>query len=190
MISILQKPDAVITGQKVYLRPVTDEDATSEYLSWLNDPETTRYLEVQYRGGHTTTTMRSDIERYNVDESVRWYAICTKDDIHVGNIKIGSIDWNHQFGELGILIGKSYWGKGYATEAIKLVCRHVFERYGLRRICAGYYDDNEGSRRIFAKNGFKVEGILEGHRWSSSVEKWVDEYRVALRNPEVSNDNG
>ncbi len=179
----LKTRNVVIAGNKVDLRPVTSEDATVEYLSWLNDPETTKYLELHYRGEYTMEMLREDIERYNADESVRWYAICTKDGVHVGNIKIEHINRNHKFGELGILIGSGHWNKGYGSEAVELVCRHVFEQYGLRRICAGYYDDNEGSRRIFQQNGFEVEGVLRGHRWSPSSARWVDEYRVALRNP-------
>ncbi len=183
MTSLTKTKDIVIKGSKIYLRLVTLEDATPEYLSWLNDVETTKYLELHYRGEYTMEMLRSDIERYNADESVKWYAICTKDDTHIGNIKIEGIDWNHGFGELGILIGSDYWNRGYGTEAVKLICRHMFDSYWLRRICAGYFDDNKGSRSIFQKNGFEAEGALVEHRWSPSIEKWVDECRVALRNP-------
>lgn len=172
--------------EKVYLRSPMRLDATPEYLSWLNDPEVTKYLELGYRGEYTMDMLREDIERYNADNSVEWFGICTHDNTHVGNIKIEHIDKNHQFGELGFLIGRDYWGNGYATEAVKLMCGLAFDEYGLRRIVAGYYDDNEGARRIFEKNGFEVEGILKNHRWSPSSDRWVDEYRVALRNTDDS----
>ncbi len=171
----------ISTKQKVLLRPVAMRDATREYLSWLNDPEVTKYLELGYRGGYTIEMLHKDIKQYNTDESVLWYAIRIHDGIHVGNIKI-NINKNHQFGELGFIIGRGYWGNGYATEAVEIMCDLAFNEYGLRRIVAGYYDDNEGSRRIFQKNGFEVEGILKNHRWSPSSDRWVDEYRVALTN--------
>ncbi len=176
----------ISTKQKVYLHPIAIGDATREYLSWLNDPEVTKYLELRHVGEYTMEMLHKDIERYNADESVRWYAIHNMGGVHVGNIKI-EINKNHQFGELGLLIGREYWGNGYATEAVKLMCDLAFAEYGLRRIVAGYYDDNEGSRRVFEKNGFETEGILKEHRWSPSSEKWVDEYRVALRNTNDSN---
>lgn len=178
--------DAVATGIKIYLRPVTIEDATEEYLSWLMDEEVTRYLEVGFRE-NDMQELRSDIIRFNSDRSVKWFAICLlRDDKHIGNIKVERIDWNHKFGEIGFLIGdKSYWGQGIGTEAVALMCEYMFKEYALRRITGGHFDDNEGSRRIFKRNGFEVEGVLKGQRWSRHLKEWVDEWRLAKRNPNL-----
>ena len=181
MTIFTKRKNAVVTGRQIYLRPLVPDDGTPEYLSWLKDPETTKYLELNYQKS-TIAELREDIAFYNRQPDVRFYAICMKDGTHIGNIKIENINEKHGFGELGFLIGREYWGNGYATEAVKLMCQHLFDSFWLRRIVAGYYDDNEGSRRIFEKNGFEVEGILKEHRWSPSSDKWVDEYRVALTN--------
>ena len=47
------------------------------------------------------------------------FAIKTTDK-HIGNIKLGPINWIHRYGDISLLIGdKDYWGKGIATEAIR-----------------------------------------------------------------------
>ena len=56
--------------------------------------------------------------------------------------------------ELGYWVGRSYWGKGIATEG------HAFLDLGLNRVWCGYLDGNEKSGRVQEKLGFK-------HQWTS-----------------------
>ncbi|GAA0178595.1 GNAT family protein [Clostridium sediminicola] len=63
-----------------------------------------------------------------------------------------------QKAEIGYRIGEEYNGKGYATEAVKLVCKEAFERYKLHRIEAGTSSKNIGSQIVLIKNGFEFIG--------------------------------
>ena len=82
-----------------------------------------------------------------------------------GTIKIPKMSkCIHHEVELGIVIGeKEFWGKGYATEAIKLMASYAFDTLNLHKITAGCYVSNEGSKRAFQKAGFEVEGIRKSH---------------------------
>ena len=61
-----------------------------------------------------------------------------KTGAHIGNIKLGDINWIHRFSELGIMIGdKRYWGKGYGEEACKLVLAYAFDRLNLNKVILG-----------------------------------------------------
>ena len=61
------------------------------------------------------------------------------------------------------------WGRGAATEALRLFLEEVRERFGLERIGAFTFADNTGSIRVLEKNGFRLaesfteEGILSGY---------------------------
>lgn len=70
---------------------------------------------------------------------------------------------DHQRAELGYLIGKDFWGKGYATEIATAALRHGFEDVHLTRIYAGAYADNAPSVRILEKLGFTREGVSRRH---------------------------
>ena len=91
-------------------------------------------------------------------------AICLKkDDMHIGNIKLGPINWVHRFADISLLIGdKNYWGKGIATEAIRLISNFAFKVINLRKVKAGCYASNIGSAKAFEKAGFKREGLIAG----------------------------
>lgn len=172
-----------MVGEGVHLRKIRPYDATETYLSWMTDEETTRYLEVGYRQ-HTLETLRHDIERFNSDPNAIFLAICLNDShMHIGNIKLDKIDWVHRFGELGFVLDKRFWRQGLMTEAVNLMCERAFAVTGLRRVTAGYFDDNEGSRKVFWRTGFEIEGWLKEHRWSPHAGKWVDEIRVARTSP-------
>ncbi|HSP14656.1 MAG TPA: GNAT family protein [Thermoanaerobaculia bacterium] len=72
--------------------------------------------------------------------------------------------------EIGYWLGKPYWGRGYATEALGEMIRFGFQELKLNRLYAGYFSRNEASGRVMEKNGMQREGVLRRH-----VKKW-DEY--------------
>lgn len=72
--------------------------------------------------------------------------------------------------EAGYWIGKPFWGRGYASEALAALIRFGFEELKLHRIYAGYFSRNAASGRVMEKNGLKYEGTLRQH-----VKKW-DEF--------------
>jgi len=156
----------------IYLRDLTAADATQRYLAWLSDPEVSRYLEVRFAPTHTQERLASFIDDCNTNANVLLLGIILKqDDRHIGNIKLGPIDWNHLTGEIGLLIGdRSQWGKGYARLAISLVSDYAFENLKLCKLTAGCYAGNEGSARAFAGAGFLFEGrrllqwVVDGRR--------------------------
>lgn len=62
---------------------------------------------------------------------------------------------------IGYRIAYDYWGKGIATEALKLTVKSVFEELGyLERLEAIADVDNPASQRVLEKAGFRKEGVL------------------------------
>ena len=86
--------------------------------------------------------------------------VAREGDRHIGNIKLGPIDWLHRTGDIGILIGeRDCWGKGYAAEAIALLAEYAFGTLNLHKLTASCYEPNQGSTRAFTKAGFEIEGV-------------------------------
>ena len=152
---------AVLETPRLYLRNLTENDVTPNYVSWLNDKEVNRYLESRYRN-----YSKDDLVQYvryvnNQKQSSLFGLFLKKDNKHIGNIKIDGINDYHLRGTIGLLIGdKSQWGRGYATESIDAVSRYGFDNLNLLKVCAGCYESNIGSKRAFEKVGYKVEGFL------------------------------
>ena len=75
---------------------------------------------------------------------------------HIGNIKLGPIDWNQGFGDIGFIIGaKECWGKGYAAESIQLLAGYAFGSLKLHKLTASCYAVNIGAIKTLKKAGFE-----------------------------------
>jgi len=142
---------------------LTPEHVTDAYVGWMADPEVNRYLESRF-----AVHRREDIEAYVAarlaGEDLLLGIHSRALDRHVGNIKLGPIDRHHGLGEIGIMIGdRDAWGKGIATAAIRRISAIAFEELGLRKLSAGCYASNVGSRKAFEAAGFAVEAIRPAH---------------------------
>lgn len=153
----------LLTG-RLDLRPLTIDNATVQYLAWLNDPEVNRYLESRF-GLHQLTDLSTFIEQVSADRSAVLLGMFIRENNkHIGNIKLDCIHPYYKRGVIGLMIGdKQEWGKGYATEAITAVTQYAFEQLELQKIMAGCYESNVGSKKAFEKVGYQVEGLLRSH---------------------------
>jgi len=149
-----------IVGENVVLRGLTQSDVTLNYEQWLNDENVTRFMETG-RFPVTQESISEFVSAMASGDSNLLLGIFLKDtEEHVGNLKIGPINWVHRSAELGIMIGSpAARGRGVGTESIRLAVRHAFERLNLQRISLGVVETNEGALRCYEKVGFVREGL-------------------------------
>ena len=168
-------------GERIYLREVRPVDVNDNYYCWMNDPEIKRYLESRFFP-NDMDSLREHVNQKLKDRNSIFLAIVRIDtEHHIGNIKLGPIDWIHRLADVGVLIGdKDCWGKGYATEAIGLVARLAFRDLNLHKLTAGCYVVNKGSEKAFRNNGFVVEGVRLKHRFCEGT--YVDTVILGLLN--------
>ncbi len=170
-------------SKNLLIRPFAPPDITASYITALNDPKV-----VQFTGAQFVKWNKKNLKAYvtyanQKGKSVLLGIFLKTDERHIGNIRLFNFDLNHRRVELGIMIfDKGQWKKGYATEALNLVCDFVFEKLNLHRICADYYSVNKASARMFQKAGFKVEGKFKDHFIFN--HRYVDSIRVAKINPQ------
>ena len=63
--------------------------------------------------------------------------------------------------EIGYWIGRAFWGKGYAREAVGRMVRFAFDELGLDRVWGAVLTDNPASCRVLSASGFKPMGEAE-----------------------------
>ncbi len=151
-----------IIGDKLYLRGLKRSDLEGGYFAWLDDREVTQYMD----SGIFPNAMEKMEEFYRSTvlshDNAIFAIVDKKTDKHIGNIKLGPINWISRFAPLGIMIGnKEFWGKGYGTEAIGLVVDYAFNRLNLHKVIAGVILINYGSVKAFQKSGFETEGTFK-----------------------------
>ncbi len=170
-------------SNRVYLRGLKPSDVNDKYYSWMNNSDVIQYTESRYYP-NTIERINKFITSINSDPNSMVFAIVLKkNDQHIGNIKIGPINWIHRNADIGIIIGdETCWGKGYGSEAIDLVVGHAFNILNLHKLTAGYYSENIASEKIFHKNKFQIEGTRKDHAFFRG--EYVDVIQVGLVNPE------
>jgi ribosomal-protein-alanine N-acetyltransferase len=153
-----------LESDRLYFRALTASDAEGNYLSWMNDSEVTQYLESRFQP-HSAESLKAFIHANSDSSDLVFCAIVLKHDHrHIGNIKLGPIERVHQRADVGLIIGeKECWGKGYGTEAYKLMVEHAFLNLNLHKVTAGAYVANEASVKALQRAGFTEEGRRRAH---------------------------
>ena len=169
----------MLNSKSLLLRPIASSDINLTYLGWLNDPEVSRYLETRFVP-QSMESLQHYWQSHRDDPSSPWFAICLTDDgSHIGNIKLGPINWTHRRADLSLFIGdRQSWGKGHATDAISLVTSWAFKVLDLQKLSAGVYSGNIGSLRAFEKCGYRLEGTFKDD--AICCGKRVDILRLGL----------
>ncbi len=149
----------MIEGEKVRLRGFEKEDA-EELHEAMNNPDMIRFLSV-YKP-HSKEEEEEWIEKtWEERKKGEKYAFAIEEKENgelIGSISLMDIEDNNKRAEIGAWIKQEYWGKGYGTEAEKLIIKYGFEELNLHSIYGRVYEFNKRSQRAVEKTGFKKAG--------------------------------
>ena len=151
-----------LQSKRLYFREVRTSDVNDDYYNWLNDSDVNQFLETRFIP-RSKEDILAYVERFSAKLDEPFFAMCLKEtNQHIGNIKLGPINWYHRTADVSLIIGeKSCWGKGYAAEAINLITKFAFINIGLNKLKAGVYAENIGSIKACEKAGYEREGLLK-----------------------------
>ncbi len=151
---------AHIVGPRVELRILLPSDASEKYASWLNDPETNKYLETR---SVTLPELREYIAEKDQSAEALFFGVFWKEgDNHIGNVKLEPINCEEGWATMGILIGDgTYRGCGVGTEVTDLITNYAFKELGLQEARLGVISENRAAIRVYEKCGYVVEAVEE-----------------------------
>jgi len=147
-------------GRRVMLREYRQDDFTA-IRKWVNDRETTQYLSGIFWFPQTETDTNDFLARVmRGSPNGAFFVIADiKDQQYIGQLDIFEINWKLRMGTVGMVIGTDeHRGKGYGTEALKLLVEYAFRVLGLERLQLDVYAENIGAVRCYEKAGFVHEG--------------------------------
>jgi aminoglycoside 6'-N-acetyltransferase len=99
------------------------------------------------------------------------------DGAHLGDVGV-NLHVNRLQAEIGFTVAGGYQGRGYATEAVLAVLRHLFDDRGLHRVSAECDARNVRSARLLERVGFRREGLRPAHTWLKG--EWTDDLLFGL----------
>ena len=149
------------SSMQIKLRPFTPEDLDA-MVHHANNPKIAAGLTDAFPYPYTKESGLLFLERVIAQEPAEVLAIEVDSEV-VGNIGIHpQQDVNRLNAELGYFVGEEHWGKGIATEAIRLMVRYSFDHFKIERIFARPFGSNEASQRVLKKAGFVFEARIPG----------------------------
>jgi RimJ/RimL family protein N-acetyltransferase len=153
---------------------VEDPETMAKLISqWSADSEYSRLLDWDPARRFSVKSTQKWLEKHSEDENCHSFAIRTlNNDRIIGDIGLDGIRWMHGDTFVGIGLGeREYWGKGYGTDAMKIILRYAFTELNLRRVTLDVFEYNQRGVRSYEKAGFVLEGrergliLREGRRW-------------------------
>lgn len=94
----------------------------------------------------------------------RWLVRMRRSGAIRGSITLGEIDMVARKATIGYWIGARHARRGLMSEALGLALVQAFDVYVLERVEAFVLPENEPSKRLLAKLGFRLSGIARGYQ--------------------------
>lgn len=182
----------LLKGQQVILAAVDPEEISKHWAEWNRDSEFKRLLDASPTRLHSAKAIKEWVEKSLKEEehSLFWFTIRAREDQRLlGDISLFITNWNHREAFVGLGIGpRDFWGKGYGTEAMKLILEYAFVELNLQRVTLNVFEYNSRAIRSYEKVGFRHEGRLrdyllrEGKRWDMLYmgilcEEWLSQFK-------------
>ncbi|MGN0513295.1 MAG: GNAT family N-acetyltransferase [Lachnospiraceae bacterium] len=155
----------ILETERLYLREMNqndfvalskilqDEDTMYAYNGAFNDEETWAWLDKQ-------------ISRYKKYGFGLWAVVLKETDEMIGQCGLTMQPWKEkEVLEIGYLLRRDCWHKGYATEAAKACKKYAFEKLDASEVCSIIRDINTPSKKVALRNGMTVK------------DSWVKHYR-------------
>jgi RimJ/RimL family protein N-acetyltransferase len=148
----------ILAGPQVRLEPLSSQHFEGIW-PMLTDPEATRLT-----GSHRRFT-EEEIRRWlatrqDHHDRAAWAIVRHQDNIVLGEAVLNELDEHNASVNFRIsLVGPHVFGRGYGTEATRLVVDYAFRIAGLHRIHLEVYDFNTRAQRVYEKCGFAREGM-------------------------------
>lgn len=160
------------------LRAMEPSDAEALWR-WNHDPEVMRWMQDLYPQPLVRTRAWLEERPRNEYGDVLLGVEVPDDGKLIGLTRLHDVEPELGIAVFDVYLGeKHYWGKGYATDAVRTTCRYGFEKMRLHKITLTVVTENDAAHHIYRKVGFVEEGRL---RQSFRRDgRWYDEYTMGL----------
>ncbi|MET9852265.1 GNAT family N-acetyltransferase [Streptomyces sp. NPDC006450] len=170
-------------GELVRLRAMGPGDAEALWR-WNHDPEVMRWMDDQHpQTVERVRTWLADRPRNSYDDLLLGVEALADGKL-IGLVTLHDTAPEKGIAKLDIYLGeKEYWGRGYATDAVRTVCRYGFEDMRLHKVTLTVVTENRAARKAYEKVGFVEEGRLR--QVFRRDGRWFDMFTMGLLSDEL-----
>lgn len=176
LAGVAYRPPPLYT-ERLLLRGYEPSDA-ADIHHYCADVETTRYMAFDrhrsiedayvFLNGWVASCYRTGQLDYAL-------CLCDRPERVIGGLGLRADSAQPGSLELGYILAREYWGRGFMPEAARRLMAHAFETTAVARIEAPIFAENARSRRAAEKMGMRLDGVLRasralrGRRWDVAV---------------------
>jgi RimJ/RimL family protein N-acetyltransferase len=162
------RPPEILYTERLRLRPPGLSDAAAIFHAYAQDAEVTRYVQWRPHSGIQET------EQYLTECVAGWgngsrfpWVIALKE----GGELIGMVEVrvNGFKADVGYVVARPFWGRGFATEALRPVVEWALSQESMYRVWALCDAENAASARVLEKVGMTREGLLRRYMLHPNV---------------------
>ena len=171
----------VLETDRLYLREMNQNDFHS-LCKILQDEDTMYAYEGAFSNKEVQEWLDRQISRYQQWKFGLWAVILKETQEMIGQCGLTMQPWkDKEVLEIGYLFERSYWHRGYATEAAKACKKYAFEILKANEVCSIIRDTNIASQNVAVRNGMtKMDTWTKNYR---GVEMPHNRYVVAVEVP-------
>ena len=156
-------PPKSLKTERLRLRKAKLSDAEAIFRQYARDAEVAKYVSWRAHKDieETREYVRMCLLAWDVGKAFHWVIERREDRELLGMMiaRVAGEKW-----ELGYVLARRYWGRGYMTEALKGIITWAIRQRDIYRVWAVCDVDNAASARVMEKAGMQREGVLR--RWS------------------------
>ena len=153
----------IIDRVGVHLRAVQEEDFP--LLTALRCDRSTQHLLLAYPDQYppSSAAVRDWIARRTAEPGGAFLIIADGGGHMLGFGQIVDVHQRGRFGKIGFALLKDVRGRGFGSQAMRLLIAHARDVLGLRKLLGEVHADNSGAMRLYEAVGFRRVGVLHAH---------------------------
>lgn len=168
----------VLKSDRLIMKKIEEQDIEGVFAIYSNESV------FEYCGiipKHNKDTVKKMIHHFERDyikrTRIKW-GIFFNDEL-TGIIEAFDFNQKVNMCTIGYFLAESYWRKGIATEAVRVLLKFLLQEANVNRIQAEVMPQNEMSKKVLLKNGFTYEGTLrQATLWSGKGVVDLDIYSL------------
>lgn len=170
-----------ILSDRLLLRRQTISDAQEMFDCYAKDGEVTKYLtwNPHKSVNETLTLLKIWVEEYKSLDSYRWFITNRNTGALMGAIDVVAYHNNNPI--IGYVLGRSYWNKGYMSEALSAVINYLFNTVGTKKILIAAEEENIASQKVILKNGFRFVNLERKYFKNKDEFKIIFNYELSKK---------
>jgi [ribosomal protein S5]-alanine N-acetyltransferase len=158
----------ILTSETITLKKIEEENLNELFDIYSNERVFEYCGIIPKHNKDTVKKMIGHFERdYHKKSRVKWGIFQNEGNKLVGIMEAMEFNSKVYMVTIGYYLAESSWGKGIATESVRLLIEFLFNKVHVNRIQAEVMPPNANSKKVLLKNGFLKEGTLrQATLWS------------------------